>query len=125
MKVAYLLRNFSYIFLLVILYGISGCSEGPKEKYIRLCTEVSTTQKQIDSCKCMAKEYDKILDKAEFDTLTTMMARASKEYMGIGNNLSNMQVYVDESGINKQVLISAMIKVQPLHNAHACGYGVM
>ncbi len=125
MKVAYLLRNFSYIFLLVILYGISGCSEGPKEKYIRLCTEVSTTQKQIDSCKCMAKEYDKILDKAEFDTLTTMMARASKGVKNIGDKLSNMQGYMEDDGIDKQVLISAMIKMQPLHNAHACGYGVM
>jgi len=125
MKVIYLLRYLSYIFLLVILYGISGCSEGPKGKYIRLCTDVSTTQKQIDSCKCMAKEYDKILDKAEFDAFTTMMARASKGVKDIGDKLHNMEGYMEDDGIDKQVLISAMMKVQPLHNAHVCGYGLM
>jgi len=124
MKVTYLLRYISYMFLLVILYGISGCSEGPKEKYIRLCTEASTNQKQIDSCKCMAKEYDKVLNKEEFDTFTTMMARASKGVKNIGDKLSNMQGYMEDDGIDKQVLISAMIKMQPLHNAHVCGYGL-
>ena len=123
MKVTYLLRYISYMFLLVILYGISGCSEGPKEKYIRLCTEASTNQKQIDSCKCMAKEYDKVLNKEEFDTFTTMMARASKGVKNIGDKLSNMQGYMEDDGIDKQVLISAMIKMQPLHDAHVCGYG--
>ena len=112
------------MFLLVILYGISGCSEGPKEKYIRLCTEASTNQKQIDSCKCMAKEYDKVLNKEEFDTFTTMMARASKGVKNIGDKLSNIQGYMEDDGIDKQVLISAMIKMQPLHNAHVCGYGL-
>jgi hypothetical protein len=112
------------MFLLVILYGISGCSKNPKEKYIRICTEASTNQKQIDSCKCMAKEYDKVLNKEEFDVWTTMMERMNKEYKGIDNKLSNMQGYVDDSGINKQVLISAMMKMQPLHNAHVCGYGL-
>jgi len=125
MKVTCLLRYLSYIFLLVILYGISGCSEGPKEKYIRICTGASTTQKQIDSCKCMAKEYDKVLDKEEFDAWTTMMERMNKVFKGIDNKLSNLQRYVDNSGIDKQVLISAMMKMQPLHNAHVCGYGLM
>ena len=73
----------------------------------------------------MAKEYDKILDKAEFDAFTTMMARASKGVKDIGDKLSNMQGYMEDDGIDKQVLISAMMKVQPLHNAHVCGYGLM
>ena len=125
MKVTYLLRNLSYIFLLVILYGISSCSESPKEKYIRHCTEVSTTQKQIDSCKCMAKEYDKVLDKEEFDAWTMMTKRMLKEYKSIDSKLPKRLGHVDDLGINKQVLISAMMKMQPLHDAHVCGYGLM
>jgi len=72
----------------------------------------------------MAKEYDKVLDKEEFDVWTTMMERMNKAYEAIDNDLSNMQRYVDDSGINKQVLTAAMIKMQPLHDAHVCGYGL-
>ncbi len=117
-------ETITVVLLIVILYGVSGCSESPKAKYIRICTEVSTNQKQIDSCKCMAKEYNKVLNKEEYNAWTTTMERANKEYKGLDSNLSNMQGYVDDSGINKQVLISAMMKMQPLHNAHVCGYGL-
>lgn len=40
-----------------------------------------------------------------------MMARASKRFKELGDQLSGMGGYMEDDGADKQVLISAMIKV--------------
>ena len=125
MKAVYILRYINYILLGALFFSVVGCSESPKAKYIRLCLEVSTTDVQRDSCKCMAKEFDKILTRKEFEVTNIAMERTVKVIKEIGGVLSQTQIpgYLDDSGIDKQVLISGMQKMQPLHNAHVCGYG--
>ena len=124
MNLTIIIRCLIYIFLLMVFCGLTGCSESPQEKYIRICAGLSSNQKQMDSCKCMAKEYDKVLNKEEFEEMVSFMGRGVKEARSIDGNLSNMSVYVDNTGINMELLKSAMLKMQPLHKAHVCGYGV-
>ncbi len=101
---------------------LSGCSESPKGKYTRLCVEVAATDDQRESCRCMGREYDKVLDKQEFDAITMIMDKSVKELKGRNADMFNMPGYVDYEGVDKQVLLSAMKKMQPLHQARVCGY---
>ena len=101
---------------------IAGCSGSPKGKYSKLCMEVASTEKQRESCKCMAREYNKVLNKPEFEVITEIMERATSELKKPGADAFNMPGYVDYEGIDKQVLVSAIKKIQSLHQAHVCGY---
>lgn len=108
--------------VIMFFFVITGCSESPKGKYTSLCMKFAATDEQRESCKCMAREYDKVLDKQEFQAITDIMERATKELSKPGVDAFNMPGFVDYEGIDKQVLVSAIQKMKPLHQAKVCGY---
>jgi len=70
----------------------------------------------------MGREYDKVLDEREFELITLVMERATKVIENHGADAPTMPDYVDSEDVDKRVLMSAMQKMQPLHQARVCGY---
>lgn len=70
----------------------------------------------------MGREYDKVFNEQEFEAITVIMDKSVKELKGRNADMFNMPGYVDYEGVDKQVLLSAMKKMQPLHRARVCGY---
>ena len=104
----------------IMILLIAGCSEGPKEKYTSLCMKFAATDEQRESCKCMAREYDKILDEREFGAISAIMDRATEEIKKPDAGERNIPGYVDYEGIDQKVLVSAMQKIRPLREARVC-----
>ncbi|MCG8380419.1 MAG: hypothetical protein MI865_13220 [Proteobacteria bacterium] len=122
------IRNVESIAIFVFLLLVSGCSESLNhqaavEKYIKVCTEASTTRTQIDSCHCMALEYDKVLDKKEYDAFTAMMEITAKKTRFMAKGQPGMKMPLGTTGVDERALVSAMKKMQPLHKSGVCGYG--
>jgi hypothetical protein len=102
---------------------VAGCGSDPEDTYLRLCLAASTVELQRASCRCMSEQYAAVLEPEEFDAVAVMMEKAAGASSPVAAGLS-MGTFVEPSPNAAEVLMRAFGKMDRLHRAGVCGYGV-
>ena len=101
----------------------AACTEAPADRYIKACVAVATNMVEADSCRCMAPAYARVLTRDEFAALADVAEQGTALLLEARSQGSDLLEFQQKRPPATPVLMSAMRKIGPLHQAGVCGYG--